>query len=190
MGILRQKWSVQIGGDHIFIYDALIPGFPGISKTIGHFPERSVIPDLRASPVIFKSHYRAVKQQTVQHDITDETLRFPVRCDIQYPQPLYRLLICFIVLSKELVSAAHCQHDAAVLYIFSEIVFDILQETADQFLLSVRAAPEQNDIKLRKINRISRQERDHFCFDPAPFKPFAEALDISSVSVQVQKIRV
>ena len=190
MGILRQERSVQISGDYIFIYNALISGLSGISKTVGHFPERSVISDLRTPSVIFKSHYRAVEQRTVQHNITDETLRLPVRCNIQHAQSFYSLLVCFIVLSKELVSAAHCQHDTAVFYIIFEIVFDILQESADQFLLPVRAAPEQNDVELRKVNLISRQKRDHFCLNPTPFKPLAEALDISSVAVQVQKIRV
>ena len=181
---------MQISGDHIFIYNALISGFPVISETVGHLPERSVVSDLRASPVIFKSHYRTVKQRAVQHNIADQAIRLPVCRNIEYAQPLYRLLVCFIVLSEELVAAAHCKHDAAVLHIISEVILDILQEAADQFLLSVGAAPEQNDIKLRKVNLISRQERDYFRFDPAPFESLAEALDIASVAVQVQKIRV
>ena len=115
-----------------------------------------MLPDLRAAAVVLKSDHRTVKQRTLQDDIPDQALRLPVRRNIQHAESLYGLLVRLIIFAEELIPAAHCEHDAAVLHIILEIIFDILQESADQFLLSVRTASEQDDIELCKVDLVSR----------------------------------
>ena len=91
--VFRQQRSVQVRGDHIFVYHAFIPGFSGIAKPVKHLSKRGMVPDIGPPAVVLESHHRLLEKRAVQHNISDQALRLPLRRDIQDPQPFDGLFI-------------------------------------------------------------------------------------------------
>ena len=116
---------MQVRGDHIFVYHALVPGFPGIAKPVKHLAERGMVPDIGPPAMVLESYHRLLEKRAVEHDISDQPLRLPLCRDIQDPQPFDGLFVRPVIFSQELITPADCQHNAAVLYICLKILPDV-----------------------------------------------------------------
>ena len=97
---------------------------------------------------------------------------------------------CIIIMTKELIAAAYSDDHAVVFYIIPEILSDTSELVAYKHLLPVRSASEKYNVKTGEINGIFQGEFDCFRINSPPLAAFHHALNISSVSVEVQKIRV
>ena len=115
---------MEIGGDHVFVDYAFVTGFPGISQSEEYFSKGSVLPDIGAASMVFKSYNRGIKQRAVQDNVADETLWFPFGRDIENPQSFDHFFIGLIILAKELISAADGKDHTVVFYIVFEIFLD------------------------------------------------------------------
>lgn len=60
----------------------------------------------------------------------------------------------------------------------------------DDHLLPVGTAAQEYNVKILKIYFIPRAKLFYFRPDPSPLTAFLQALDISPVSVKIQKIRI
>ena len=74
---------MQVGCDYILVDYAFVTGFSGISQSEEYFSKGSVLPDIGAASMVFKSYNRGIKQRAVQDNVADETLWFPFGRDIQ-----------------------------------------------------------------------------------------------------------
>ena len=116
---------MQVGCDYILVYNAFITGFSGISQSEKYFSKWSVISDISAASMVFKSYNRSVKQRTVQDNVADETLRFLFGRDIQNAKTFDHLFIGLVIFAEQLIAAADGKHNAVILYIFFEILADL-----------------------------------------------------------------
>ena len=138
---------MQISSDHILIHNTFITAFTIISGSVQNLSERFISIQISSSAMVFKSYYRHVYKFTVQNDIIDQTSFFLLRIDIHQIQALDHSGICFIVLPKKLITAAHCDDHTAVFYIIFEFTLDLQKTFTHDCLFPVGTASQQNDIQ-------------------------------------------
>ena len=181
---------MKIGSDHIFVYNAFLAGLSVIAISGQDFSQRFVVSDGGTSSMVLKPYNGHIKKIALHHNISDKTAFSLLCAHIHQFQSLDHSLIGLIVVSKELISTTDCDDNTIIFHIGLEILLDLFQLFAYQHLLTVRTTSEKNDIQFGKVDLISQFKRNGFCLNASPETAFHKALDISSVTVKVQKIRI
>ena len=137
MGVLRQKRPVQIRADHIFVKHALCLVLFIVAVSVQYLPKRFVAIDIRPSAMVFKSDDRNFKSIILDHDIRDQARTPLLRVKIHERKSLDPSVIRIVVMTEQLVAAAHCDHTSATLHVIPKALFYPAQLLADQHLLPV-----------------------------------------------------
>ena len=140
--------------------------------------------------MVLKSYDGHVKKIALHHNISNKAAFSLLCAHIHQFQALDHSLIGLIIVSKKLISTADCDHNPVIFHISLEILLNFFQLFTYQHLLTVRTASQKNDIQFGKVDLVSQFKRNGFCLNASPETAFHKALDISSVTVKVQKIRI
>ena len=140
--------------------------------------------------MIFKSNHRHLKQITLKDNITDQS-SFSLFCVHIYQfQTFGHSLVCLIIIAKKLITSTDGDHNSIIFYICLKISLDLFQFLTDQHLLSVRTTSKKYNIQPGKINLVIKLKGNGLCLNTSPLTPLHKTLDIASVTVKIQKIRV
>ena len=140
--------------------------------------------------MIFKAYDRHIKKIALHHNVSNKAAFSLLSAHIYKLQPFDHSLISFIIISKELIPSTDCDHNSIIFHIRLEILLDFLQLFTYQHLFSVGATAKKYDIQFGKIDSVIQFVGYGFCLDSSPETALHQTLDISSVTVKVQKIRI
>ena len=140
--------------------------------------------------MVLKSNHRHIKKVTFQHNIADQTSLSLFSVKVYQFKPCNGSLICLIIFSKKLVTTADSNNYASIFHIFLKIRLNFLQLLTNQHLLPVGTTAQEHNIQSGKINLVLQFKSNGLCLNSTPLAASHKALDISSVSIQVQEIRI
>ena len=93
--------------------------------------------------------------------------------------------------TKELIAAADSHKHSAALDIVNKLLLLFQQETADQLLHPVGAAADKDNIRSFEVNAVVAVGAGaDVCAYSAPVQPLLHTRNVTSVTIQIQQIRI
>jgi hypothetical protein len=145
--------------------------------------------------VVFETDQRVGREIDdigVDHDISDETALAGIGGDVDEADARESFALGgHVVVAKELIATAHCQHDGAIRDRALERRLLVLDEVfVDQRLLAVLAAAEEKHVDLVHVPGGATPELDEAGFEVAPLGALEQGEDVAAVAVDVHEVGI